>query len=144
MTWNQFFTDLATACIPILAAALTALITAGVSYLTALAKQRLQERDEITAERYLSMLGRAATNAVVAMQQSTVDRLKKNGEWNETMAQEVKQKAVEIAQASLGDLTAEIQKQLKIDVPAYLDLLIEAALKNLKDREKEWDGSLSA
>lgn len=135
MEWSVFFAQLTEALVPVIAAGLTALISVGVAYLSGLVKQKFGEVAEAKANAYLTIMQDVAMAAVIEVQQSMVDQLKKSGEWNRETAQQVKERAVEIALDSLGNLRFQIQKQLLIDVPEYMARLIEVALKALKDKQ---------
>lgn len=129
---NEFLAQLSVALIPVIATGLTALIGLGITYLSALVKARFGEAAKVTADRYLSMLQDAATQAVVSVQQSTVDVLKREGKWDQAAAEAVKRQALDIALASLGSLRAQAEARLQIDLPTYMGGLIEVALRNLK------------
>ena len=136
MDMNQFLAELSIALVPVIATGLAGLITVGIAYLSGMVKQKFGEAAQDKADMYLGLMQDAAMGAVVAVQQTTVDALKKANKWDAESAKEVKEKAVSIALASLGKLQDEIAKQLLIDVPAHMGLLVELALKGLKESQK--------
>jgi hypothetical protein len=133
--WEQFLVDLMAALIPVICTGVVALLGACTAYVSALVKAKYGEQAQGKANEYMYILENAAEGAVIAVQQSTVDALKKAGQWNKDTAELVKQQAVKIALDSLGDMQKDIQAQLKRDIPAYMAVLIEQALKNLKDSQ---------
>lgn len=132
MTLNEFLSQLTIAMVPILATGLASLIGVGVTYLSALVKAKFGEVAQRKTDQYLTIMETIAKGAVVTVQQTTVDRLKKAGQWNDVVAGEVKKQAVVIALAALGDLKGQIGKQLLMDVPAVMSVLVEEALRKLK------------
>lgn len=135
MTMNEFLAQLSIALIPVIATGITALIGVGIAYLSGAVKHQFGEAAQDKADVYLDRMDEAAAGAVVAVQQSMVDRLKASGQWNEETATQVKDAAVGIGLAALGNLKDEIAKQLLIDVPSHMGILVELALKALKDKQ---------
>lgn len=133
MTWSTFAAQLSVALIPVIATGLTALIGVGIAYLSAKVKAKYGEQAQAKADEYLNLLQDVADHTVIALQQSTVDRLKASGQWNEDTAAQVKADAVNTAVESLGALRDQIEQRLLLDVPKYMAALIEVALHDHKE-----------
>lgn len=132
MTWNEFTAQLLSVLVPVIATGLAGLIAAAFALLTAKVKAQFGAQAAAKADEYFDLMDDAAVNAVLSVQQTFVDILKRDNQFTTENATEAKQKALAIALASLGDVKTKIQKQLLIDVPAYMDSLIEAQLHDLK------------
>lgn len=131
---NEFLAQLSIALIPVIATGLTALVGVGIAYLSGLVKRQFGEQVQAKTNEYLGILEDVANAAVVNLQQSTVDRLKASGAWNEETARAVKADAVRLALETLGTARGRIEAQLKVDVPRYMESLIEVALRGLKEQ----------
>jgi len=132
MNLNEILTQLILAMVPVLATALTGLIAAGINYLVAQVRARAGATAATKTQQYLAILNQVAANAVLATQQGVVDALKREGRWDAAAKVQVKEATVNAAVAALGDLRGQIQAHLKVDLPAYMQLLIERALADLK------------
>jgi hypothetical protein len=141
VTISQFVYEVLLALVPIVAGALVSAIGGALSYLGAHAYASIKARfgqqkaDAIAAQtaRYREIIEHAATGAVIAVGQSTVDRLKRDGQWNDATAKAVKADAVSKALAAIGEMKDEIGAQMKQDVPSLVELAVETVLKAHKE-----------
>lgn len=129
---DAFLTELSKQLALIIGTALLGLIGVAITWLSAKVKQQFGAAAQDKANEYLGMLQHIADVTVVNLQQSVVDRLKKAGQWTPEAAAQVKGDAVRIAMESLGALRGQVEKQLLLDVPKYMESAIEVALHNLK------------
>jgi hypothetical protein len=133
VTIGSFVSEVLQALAPVLVTALVGLLSTAGAYLYSLVKAKLGAQAADKEAQYWSILQEVASHTVVAMQQSVVDRLKATGTWNDETAAQVKADAVTAALAGLGALKEQIGAQLKIDVPAMMELLLERALHDHKE-----------
>lgn len=116
------------------------LITAAVPVLTTyickfLYAKWTEGKEKIENEKISNTLDSVVTmvlDVVTAVNQTFVDELKKKGEFTKEAAQEAFNKSKETALKMLSDDAAEIIIKIYGDLDVYLDTLIEATVKQLK------------
>ena len=116
------------------------LITAAVPVLTTYVCRFLyakwtESKEKIENEKISSTLNNVVVmvlDVVTSVNQTFVDELKKNGEFNKKAAKEAFNKSKETALKMLSEDAAEIITMVYGDIDVYLDTLIEATVKQLK------------
>lgn len=84
------------------------------------------------AKDYLNSAVTAISNAVVSVNQTYVDSLKKAGKFDEAAQKEAKEKAIEVAKKLITENAREAIKQIYGDFDQYLDTTIEALVRENK------------
>lgn len=124
--FREFLFELALACIPIITVYLGKFIYAKWE----------ETRGNITNTKIQNTLDDVVdmvVNVVQATNQIMVDELKKNGEFTKESATEAFIKSKETALKMLSDEAAGIIEDVYGDVSEYLDVLIEATVRDLKN-----------
>lgn len=84
------------------------------------------------AKDYLNSALAAISNAVVSVNQTYVDSLKKAGKFDKAAQKEAKEKAIEVAKKLITENAREAIKQIYGDFDQYLDTTIEALVRENK------------
>lgn len=124
--WRNFLFELALACIPIITLFLGKFIYAKWE----------ETRSNITntkVQKTLDEVVDMVVNVVQATNQTLVDELKKNGEFTKEAATEAfivsKDKALKMLSTEAAEIIADVYG----DVSTYIDVLIEATVRDLKN-----------
>lgn len=116
--------------VPVAVAAATALVSWGLTLLTALIKGKIGNE---TLARYLSGAVGIVDNAVKATYQTYVQSLKEAGEFDKDAQLAALEKAKYAALAQLSEDAKEYIRQLYGDVDKWLETQIESRLYELKN-----------
>lgn len=81
---------------------------------------------------YLDSAVTAISNAVVSVNQTYVDSLKKAGKFDEAAQREAKEKAIEVAKKLITENARDAIKEIYGDFDQYLDTTIEALVRENK------------
>ena len=123
--FGQFLYELALACIPIIT------LFAG-KFLYAKWEEIRGNIKNTKVQDTLNGVVEMVVNVVQATNQVMVDTLKSKGEFTQEAATEAFNKSKETALKMLSDEAAEIITDVYGDVSEYLDVLIEATVRDLK------------
>lgn len=87
-------------------------------------------------EKYTNMLYTAAETVVKDLQDSVVKDIKGTDEWTDEKIEEIRQKAIDKAIASMSYEGYKILKEANSDFDAWVDSIIRAKLYDLKKESK--------
>ena len=87
-------------------------------------------------EKYTNMLYTAAETVVKDLQDSVVKNIKGTDEWTDEKIEEIRQKAIDKAIASMSYEGYKILKEANSDFDAWVDSIIRAKLYDLKKESK--------
>ena len=87
-------------------------------------------------EKYTNMLYTAAETVVKDLQDSVVKDIKGTDEWTDEKIEEIRQKAIDKAIASMSYEGYKIIKEANSDFDAWVDSIIRAKLYDLKKESK--------
>jgi polyhydroxyalkanoate synthesis regulator phasin len=116
----------------ILVPALNAVTLAAIAYAGMWLRRRAQGTKHRNIQKYLEGIENIAYLTVQASNQTIVDELKKNGEWNKDRAQELKNKAIANV---IRQIKPSVQKMIEnagIDITNYIANSVEAAVREDK------------
>lgn len=106
-------------------------------FLAALIKQKISEiakrTENAKLERYINTVTSVLTDAVLEVEQTYVDQLKKDGEFTEESQKIAKAKALEIAERLITQDGKAAVEQVYGDFEAYALTKIEALVKRNKE-----------
>ena len=111
---------------------LVALTGIAVKYLNRLAENIKNETSNQVANHYIDLAENAISSSVVAVMQTFVDTLKKNGTWNEDTQKEAFSMAKQRALAIMGNATKDVLNLVVDDVEQWIDTKIEQQVKFYK------------
>ena len=87
-------------------------------------------------EKYTNMLYTAAETVVKDLQDSVVNDIKGTDEWTDEKIEEIRQKAIDKAIASMSYEGYKILKEANSDFDSWVDSIIRAKLYDLKKESK--------
>ena len=89
-------------------------------------------------EKYTNMLYTAAETVVKDLQDSVVKDIKGTDEWTDEKIEEIRQKAIDKAIASMSYEGYKILKEANSDFDSWVDSIIRAKFYDLKKESKYW------
>lgn len=108
------------------------LITYGVLFLKAKIKEQEKQLENDQLVKYIDAATDAISKAVLTVNQTYVDSLKKQGKFDEAAAKTAKQMAIDKAKALITENSKEAIETLYSDFEAYLNDAIEELVRENK------------
>ena len=93
-------------------------------------EKNLDEKEQLN--KYVDMVQQIVTNVVLSVSQTLVDSLKSSGSFNEEAQQKAKEMAIDMAKQLITQEARNAIEVLYGDFDVYLDVLIEAMVKQSK------------
>lgn len=126
----HFISEIFNVCIiPLLGVAVAYL----VKFIQAKSKELQTQTNNEIAKKYIQMVTTTVTSCVIATNQTYVDSLKKQGQFNEDAQQKAFQDTLNAVLAILSDDAKEYLTAIYGDLNVFLTQQIEATVKQYKD-----------
>lgn len=103
-----------------------------IDFLAAKSDEIKNKTNNEVAKKYTDMIYETVRNCVIATNQTFVNELKNQGQFNESAQKEAFNKTMIAVQTILGNEAQEYIKSISGDLTAYLTQLIEAEVNKIK------------
>jgi uncharacterized circularly permuted ATP-grasp superfamily protein len=123
--WNQIMYEIVTTLTPILAAALIGLVGVAIRHVTAMTKNIKNPVLHGDIQEALYQIDNIVRSVVISLQQTVVKPAKEAGKWDASVAQQVKQQALQEVQRLIPAETKAFVKRSIPDLEALLSNIIE-------------------
>lgn len=116
----------------VLVPALNAATLAAIGLAVAWLRRKVQGAKQENLQQYLDMIENISILTVQSQNQTIVDELRKNGEWNKNRAQELKNQAINNVTRQIKPSVQKIVEKAGVDFTNYVANAVESAVREDK------------